>query len=61
MDDSKLDSSNEQRMVNILLHGSTAAKREVLSELIILEKDDVLETVLLSMTDAEYYLVVPSC
>jgi len=51
---------DERKIVNILSYGSPAAKQEVIIKLIYLGKPEVLAKVLNSMSDADYYKVMPS-
>lgn len=46
-------------ITNILSYGSPAAKLEVLVKLIYIGNIDVLEGILASFTDAEYYRIIP--
>lgn len=50
----------ERSIVNILSYGSPAAKQEIFVKIIYMGKPEVLQKVLDSMNDADYYKVMPS-
>lgn len=51
--------AEERKVVNTLSYGSIAAKQEIIIKLIYLGKPDILQKVLNSLTDADYYKVIP--
>ena len=52
--------SQETQIANILLHGTPAAKQEIIIRLIYIENINALNSVLNAMSDVEYRRVVPT-
>ncbi len=52
--------SEEIRVANVLLYGSSMAKQEIIIKLITLGNVDILTKILNALTDKEYDRVMPS-
>ena len=50
----------ESRVANILLHGTPAAKCEIIVQLVYLGNETILAKVLNAMSDVEYRRVMPT-